>query len=86
VGVVIRVLVGLAVLLVLWLKWSVTFEKSTTVLLWVFGSAYSARLVELADACHWEYVAPTAGVILFLVFRRNYTGMAPWLALKLAPV
>ncbi|CAO2650132.1 Nn.00g014240.m01.CDS01 [Neocucurbitaria sp. VM-36] len=69
----IRVLVGLATALLLWTKWRITFEQSTATLQNVLGTAREAWLLKLAGSCQWRFLAPSALVILFLVFRRSYT-------------
>jgi phosphatidylinositol glycan class H protein len=33
-------------------------------------------LVKLAESCQWRYLVPSTLLLLFLVFRRNYTGMS----------
>lgn len=76
-GLLFRVAVGLATVLFLWVKWSVTFEKSTSTLGWVLGDRYVAQLLQLGAVCQWRYLGPAAAFILFLVFRRNYTGTVP---------
>ncbi|OAG25036.1 hypothetical protein CC77DRAFT_297956 [Alternaria alternata] len=37
------------------------------------GHGVEAHLVRLTEACQWRYLIPTACIMLFLVFRRNYT-------------
>jgi hypothetical protein len=74
-GLVLRIVVGLATVLFVWVKWSVTFEKSTSILAWVFGNRHTAQRLQLGEVCQWRYLAPAAAFILFLVFRRNYTGI-----------
>jgi hypothetical protein len=75
VGILLRIIVGLATVLFLYTKWCITFEKSTTYVLWAIGSERTGQLLGLAEAYQWRFLAPIAVVLLFLVFRRNYTGL-----------
>lgn len=71
-----RVVLGLGVLIVLWAKWR-TFtahEPPSTLLQGTPGALWEARVLALAQRCPWRYLSPTALTILFLVFKRNYTG------------
>lgn len=75
ISILVRVLVGLATVLLLWTKWRTTFEQPTSILLWTLGTAREAKLLALAETCQWRYIAPSALAVLFLVFRRGYTGI-----------
>ncbi|KAF1939495.1 hypothetical protein EJ02DRAFT_256263 [Clathrospora elynae] len=72
VGILLRVLLGLSTVVLLWTKWRVTSERSTSALQWV-GGIREAQLVKLAENCNWRYIGPSALGVLFLVFRRGYT-------------
>ncbi|KAF1848934.1 uncharacterized protein K460DRAFT_330384 [Cucurbitaria berberidis CBS 394.84] len=73
ISVLVRVLLGLVTVLSLWTKWRTTLEQPTAPLLWILGSDREVRLFALAHSCQWRYLAPSAFVVLFLVFRRGYT-------------
>jgi phosphatidylinositol glycan class H protein len=75
VGILFRIIVGLATVSLLYTKWRIAFEKPTAVLLWVIGSERTDVLLGFAEACQWRFLAPSAVALLFLVFRRNYTGL-----------
>lgn len=76
-----RVLLGLTTTLLLWTKWRITFEQSTAILLYVLDTSREAWLLKLAESYQWRYLAPSALVILILVFRRGYIGtLCPFLA------
>jgi hypothetical protein len=81
-GICLRVILGVTSILLLWLKWRATQAQSLDVLLGALGHEAEGQLVKLTEACQWRYLIPSACVILFLVFRRNYTGgFRPCLAL-----
>lgn len=69
-----RTIIGLAIAILLYARWSITFEKSRAALLRAIGSERTSHLLRLAEACQWRFVAPGVMFILFLIFRRNYTG------------
>ncbi len=73
-GILTRFLLGIASLLLLWLKWRVTQAQSSGLLLSALGHDAAERLVKLVEVCQGRYLIPSAFFILFLVFRRNYTG------------
>jgi phosphatidylinositol glycan class H protein len=75
-GILLRVSLGVISILSLWLKFCVTNEAryDPALRLWKMGHGVEAHLVRLAEACQWRYLIPTACIMLFLVFRRNYTG------------
>ena len=73
-GILTRVLLGIASVLLLWMKWRVTQAQSLDLSLGVLGHETERQLVKLAEACQWRYLVPSTLLILFLVFRRNYTG------------
>lgn len=73
-GICLRVILGVTSMLLLWLKWRVTHAQSLDLLLGALGHDAEGQLVKLAEACQWRYLVPSACLILFLVFRRNYTG------------
>lgn len=70
-----RVVSGLCTSLLVWTKWRLTFEQSTRLLATVMGSGFEDTLIKVADFCEWMYLAPGALILLFLVFKRGYTGM-----------
>lgn len=73
IGIVIRILVGLSTVLLVWAKWRMSYEPSPTLLGWIPHTAWETQALLLADRCHWRYLAPISLLVLFLVFRRNYT-------------
>ncbi len=82
VGILIRALTALCVLAFLWTKWQITFEKPAIVSLqrWVSRNSNTTmanEFLKLAETSPWHYIAPAAIVVLFLVFRRGYTGTFP---------
>lgn len=82
-GILLRVVLGTTSVLLLWLKWRVTQAQSPDLLLGALGHDTEGELVKLAEACQWRYLVPSTCVILFLVFRRNYTGSSlPYLSLS----
>jgi phosphatidylinositol glycan class H protein len=48
--------------------------KTPNLLLCVLGRQWTGQLLGFADTCPWRYMVPSALVVFFLVFRRNYTG------------
>lgn len=74
-GILLRVSLGFISILSLWSKFCVTNEAQydPTLRLWKMGHGVEAHLVRLTEACQWRYLIPTACIMLFLVFRRNYT-------------
>ncbi len=79
VGIVLRVVIALCVLVFLWTKWQITFEKQAIVSLqrWISRNSNTTmanEFLKLAKTSPWHYIAPAAIVVLFLVFRRGYTG------------
>ena len=77
VGILLRVGLGVTTTLLLWLKWRTANEKLYLYEGMVIELLKSWRIDGLAEACHWRYLIPGAMAILFLVFRRNYTGTSP---------
>lgn len=71
-----RIAFGLATTLLLWVKWRVTNAKLSyhQVQLLRWGDW---QLDKFAEACQWTYLLPSAFVVFFLVFRRNYIGTPP---------
>lgn len=74
VGLVIRIIVGLATALLIWTKCRVETASTEYILLCTLGHLRTQQLLIIADTCQWRYLAPSALVIFVLVFRRNYTG------------
>lgn len=74
VGILIRISLGIASALLLWVKWHVTNDLSTVLLQEALGSEGEGQVVKMVEACQWRYLIPSTLVVLFLVFRRNYTG------------
>jgi phosphatidylinositol glycan class H protein len=75
IGILLRVLLGFTTLLALWAKWSITESQSIEYLRAVLGSTEKeAQLIKFIATCSWIYLAPCAAAVLFLVFRRGYTG------------
>ncbi|KAF1838372.1 hypothetical protein BDW02DRAFT_564973 [Decorospora gaudefroyi] len=70
---VVRVLIGLAAVVLLWAKWRVSNQLPTEFLQRVLGSAQEAHLVAVMETWQWRYLAPSACLVVFLVFRRGYT-------------
>jgi phosphatidylinositol glycan class H protein len=73
-GILMRFLLGVTSALLLWLKWRVTQAQTSGLLLGALGHDAAERLVNLVEVCQRRYLIPSAFFILFLVFRRNYTG------------
>lgn len=75
-GILLRILLGIASVLSLWLKFRVTYEAQYDPALTLpkMGYGVEAHFVRLAEACQWRYLVPSACLMLFLVLRRNYTG------------
>lgn len=71
---VLRVTLGLGAALLLWAKWRTSYEQQSILLQWTLGAVWEERLLALAQRCPWRYLSPTALALLFLVFKRNYTG------------
>jgi hypothetical protein len=74
VGVLIRILVGVGVLLLLWVKWRVSSVQSTDVLLRVFGGPQTVLMLQFVGRCQWRFLVPGTLAVLFTVLRRGYTG------------
>lgn len=76
VGLLTRLLVGLCILALLWVKWSLGYgsSRSTEALLWVLGGPQTARLLKAVGGLAWVYAGPAAVAVLFVVLRRGYTG------------
>ena len=74
-SIVTRVLAGVCTVLLLWTKWRLTCENPTIVLQWIPDGAREARLLESIEAFQWNYLAPTTILVLYLIFRRGYTGI-----------
>lgn len=79
---VLRILVGLATVLFLWVKWCTTYNKS----LYPYSTVPVAVILRdwhldtVISACQWLYLLPSTLMILYLVLRRNYTGRYPALS------
>lgn len=79
VGLITRFLLGACTLLLLWLKWSLSYgaSRSTESLLWLLGGPQTAALLKALGGIGWMHMGPGALVVLFLVLRRGYTGTQP---------
>jgi phosphatidylinositol glycan class H protein len=75
-GILTRVLLGITSVLLLWMKLRVTQAQSLDLSLGLLGHDFEKQLVKLAESCQWRYLVPSTLLLLFLVFRRNYTGMS----------
>jgi phosphatidylinositol glycan class H protein len=75
IGVLVRILVGICVVFILWVKWRVSNVQSTDVLLWILGGPQAALMLQVAGRCQWTYLVPGALAVLFTVLRRGYTGL-----------
>ena len=78
-----RFLIGTCVLVVLWIRWSISYGESTNILLWIFGGPQTALLLKIVGAWGWHYIVPGALAMLFMVLRRGYTGSLPLMYLFL---
>ncbi|KZM18904.1 uncharacterized protein EKO05_0010379 [Ascochyta rabiei] len=72
-GLLIRIVAGALALTTLWAKWRITHGRSTDILLWTLGGPQTAALLEAIGGLGWQFVAPGAMVVLFVVLRRGYT-------------
>jgi hypothetical protein len=77
IGIAVRILIGISALVLLWTKWRVSSVKSTAVLLWLCGGTGEEALVELAQRLEWQYLAPGALLVFYLVLQRGYKGTHP---------
>ncbi|KAF9697511.1 hypothetical protein EKO04_004103 [Ascochyta lentis] len=68
-----RLVIGTLVLATLWTKWRITHGQSTDILLWTLGGPQTAALLKAIGALGWNYIAPGAVAVLFVVLRRGYT-------------
>ena len=75
VGLLTRVLLGICALLLLWTKWRISYGHSTDTLLYLLGGPRTAALLKDVGGLGWQYVAPGAIAVLYMVLRRGYTGM-----------
>jgi phosphatidylinositol glycan class H protein len=73
-GLLIRILAGLSTALLLWIVARPSNSQIHDVLPYILGSHKTWQLFAFADTCQWTYLVPSAVVVFFLVFRRNYTG------------
>ncbi|KAF2832384.1 hypothetical protein CC86DRAFT_313370 [Ophiobolus disseminans] len=72
ISILVRVVLGLATVLLLWMKWRVTNGNLSYIEVQISSSLKDWQVDRFAEACRWKYLIPGALVILFLVFRRNY--------------
>ena len=70
----VRVFFGLTSILALWAKWRVWNEQSVGYLTLILGCEGDGRIVKLLEVLQWRYLIPGSWLIVFLVFRRTYTG------------
>ena len=75
VGLLTRLLLGLAALFALWVKWRVSHGLTTDILLYALGGPQTAALLKCVGRMKWSYIGGGAFVVLFAVLRRGYTGM-----------
>ncbi|KAF2848421.1 hypothetical protein T440DRAFT_470279 [Plenodomus tracheiphilus IPT5] len=68
-----RIIVGLATVLLAWAKCRTSFELPPTILQWTSNTAWEAHFLALAQRCHWRFLGPTSLFLLYLIFKRNYT-------------
>ncbi|RMZ73765.1 GPI- c transferase complex [Pyrenophora seminiperda CCB06] len=82
VGILARVALGLASVLLLWAKWLVWSkqqqpqQQSLGYLFQILGSSSEegqGQMVRLLESWQWRYLVPGAWLVVFLVFRRTYT-------------
>jgi hypothetical protein len=75
IGILLRVLLGFATVIALRAKWMIKDAQSIDYLRAALGSTEKeAQLLKAISACPWVYLAPGVAGVLFLVFRRAYTG------------
>ena len=74
ISILIRILFGVAVLLLLWVKWRVSCVQSIDVLLRILGGRQTALMLQIVGQYQWRYMIPGAVAVLFTVVRRGYTG------------
>ena len=84
VGILIRISLGLVSTLLLWMKWRVTNDLSMVYLQEALGKEGEGQVVNMVEACQWRYLIPSILVVIFLVFRRNYTGTLSAIVLPVA--
>jgi hypothetical protein len=83
VGLLTRLLLGLAALFALWVKWRLSHGLTTDILLYALGGPQTAALLKGVGRMKWSYVGGGAFVVLFAVLRRGYTGMGRLFALQI---
>jgi hypothetical protein len=74
IGILVRLVAGLAVALLLRLKWIATDKMLSSYQKRRLGPIEELPPDSFATALQWRYLAPAALVVLFLVLKRNYTG------------
>jgi hypothetical protein len=75
ISILLRVLCGFAALVALWAKWFVKEVQSIEYLRAVVGGTEKeAQIIKFIASCPWICLAPGVAAVLFLVFRRGYTG------------
>jgi phosphatidylinositol glycan class H protein len=76
-GLLVRILAGLSTALFVGIAARIAPGQITLDLLYyVLGHQGTWQVLGYADTCPWKYMVPCAFVVFFLVFRRNYTGIA----------
>lgn len=83
VGLLTRLLLGLAALSALWVKWRISHGLTTDILLYTLGGPQTAALLKGVGRMKWSYIGGGAFVVLFAVLRRGYTGMYLIVAMRL---
>jgi phosphatidylinositol glycan class H protein len=75
VGTLVRIIFGLTSGLLLWMKWQITNELRILFLQVALGTEGEKQLVKMVETFQWRYLVPSTLAMMFLVFKRNYTGM-----------
>lgn len=76
ISVLLRVAVLLATLSLLWAKWHIPDERASHIEAWIVHILKDKQLDTFIESCQWSYLVPCTLVVVFLVFKRNYTGPA----------
>lgn len=74
VEVIFRIAVGVASGLLLWMKWKTASGAPMLFLQNTLGSE-GGQLVRILEAFQWRYLIPSTLATMFLILKRNYTGM-----------
>jgi hypothetical protein len=73
-GIALRILVGTAVALLAWAKWSASREVPAVALSSTLGDARAEELLQLVSRVPWRYLVPVSVCTVYLALRRGYTG------------